>query len=152
MPRRRRAAVPVVAALAFCVVAACAGKDADLVGLYELDRDALWKEWQPRLAAEKPDLLEQMEQNIQSLRFDLDLAEDGTFTASSIMATEGLPEGTESSIDSSGTWTRAGEKVTLIVTRARGQSVDGEISGTLREGVLRMELGPGNPVVLRKRR
>lgn len=151
MLRRSALTVLLVAAASLAVSFGCAKEKDRFVGSYEIDRKALWEQWGPDFEKNNPDMLEAMRANLDSLRFDLDLLADGTFTASSIMSTIDLPEGTEGAIDSSGTWTSEGERITLTVTTTRGVSVNGTMAGHLKDGVLRLETGPGESIVLRKR-
>lgn len=154
MSRRAVAAVLLFAAMPLLLSvsgAACSGESAKWVGRYEIDRDALWKAWEADIAQKEPDRLEAMRNAVSTMRFDLDVEKDGTFKTGSIMSNEGLPADTETSIDSSGTWKAIGETITLTITRTRGQTVEGSISGTYQDGYLRLTVGPGPPILLRKR-
>lgn len=144
-------AVACVLAAVLLVSAGCSRAKGRFEGSYEIDRQAFWAMLAPDLERNNPDILEAMRANVESLRFDLELLADGTFTTSSIMSTVDLPEGTEGAIDSSGTWTSSGDVLTLVVTTTRGISVNGTMSGRLSDGLLRLEIGQGQTVLLRKR-
>jgi len=149
----RRSVVAV--ALVVSALAACSKESDRWVGRYEVDRDELWKAWRDDIFRDQPDLLESMRDTVATIRFDLDVEADGTFKTSSLMLTDSLPEeqqkNAETAIDSSGTWKAVGDTITLTITERNGQSLEGTISGTYRDGVLRLNMGPGVPVVLRKR-
>jgi hypothetical protein len=114
-------------------------------GTYVLDADAVKK----RLLddAGSPEERKTVEQitdlMVSKMRFELTLAGDGRFTASS-----GMGE----AASASGTYTISGQKLTLVTTEDQGKPKEppGEQTGTIADGVITLTAN-GRELTLRKR-